>query len=106
MKVKKQQTNHSEHRKPAIFLYDPDAIGVVVQRSRKERRSMSAALAVIVLEWAATKSVVRRSRAAASRTKSLPEQGQSTIADNGIQQEKLTDDGAAADSEKETKDGD
>jgi len=45
-----------------ILLRDPDAIEIIVARSKRERRSKSAAMAVIILEWAKLKSLFRRHR--------------------------------------------
>jgi hypothetical protein len=61
-----------------ILLRNPEAIETVEARSKKERRSKSAALAVIVIEWAEFKSIFQRNRAAARRANSLPEDKQNT----------------------------
>jgi hypothetical protein len=78
MRARKAQTADSDRQQPAIFLRDPDAVEVVIERAKKERRSKSAALAVIILEWSAYQSAFRRNRAAARRAKSLPEGNQDT----------------------------
>jgi hypothetical protein len=72
MKVKNQETANSKQRKPAIFLYDSTAIEVVVQRSKRERRSMSAALACVVLDWSRDRALARAIRSSRRRQQPAP----------------------------------
>jgi len=83
-----------------IPLRDLAAIEFVICRAKKERRSKAAALALIVLEWAEFKSIIRRNRQAARRTESLPEHRQDTAGAVVNQQENPaaeTGDAAAVD---------
>lgn len=74
-------------KRASIQLRDPAAIRIVVQRSKRERRSRSSALSVIVHEWAEFKSIFLRNRTAARRARSLPENGQDNGAGVNIQGE-------------------
>jgi hypothetical protein len=69
---------NAQTKRQTIPLREKLAIEAVIRRAKREHRTMSSALAVIVYEWTVLKTLAKARIADDRRAKSLPENGQDT----------------------------